>query len=1001
MTRTLGVGVVYLSAAVFVISPSLAWAQRSSGIAGVARDTSGAVLPGVTVEASSPALIERTRSVTTDGEGRYSLEDLRPGRYQVTFSLSGFKTLKREGIDIPVGFTATVSVEMALGELSETITVSGAAPLVDTQNTAQQKVLNAETMSALPTGSKTLMSFVSLTPGLTGAPVVGGAVGLYASSGNIGGIHGKTGNKQEFDGLPIINTNFTIGHVSYIINPSSIQETSLETGGSTAESSVSATATNSIPRDGGNRWSGTAFFTGTGQALQSDNLTDDLKARQLTTSTKLMKNYDVNLGFGGPLKRDSLWFFSAARYSNNYNQWAGTFWNKTQGTPFYTPDLSAPGYRHEFVRDVDLRLTWQASPKNKIATFLSPQRYVVYGSTSSLANAPETVAGWYFKPQGLYQATWTNTASNRLFFQGGTSFMFSNWRYFATHNNTFDQVAITDVGSGFSYGAPPMFYYDATNRSDRWSQAFSASYVTGTHTLKAGVQIEEGLNDVGNSVDHKMGFTGQTIPGNVAFTFRNGVPISLTQYATPFTGANRISPDMGIFVQDRWTISRLTLNLGVRFDYLRSRVPVQDIPASPFVPARHYEAVECIPCWKDINPRFGAAYDLKGDGKTALKFSLGRYTGKHGAELAYANNPLVTSVNSVNRPWTDANKDYFPNCDLTNPLSNGECGPINNTNFGSPTVVTRWSDDLRQGWFKRDYWWDLAAEVQRQLGAGVSVSAGYYYNRQANFRDTDNLRVTPDDYSPYNVVAPRDPRLPGGGGYTIAGLYDISPAKYNQTQNVVILSPGHTRRSKYFDGSISLRLGEMRLGGGVDIGQDVDDNCVVIDSPEALRDCHQATLWRQGTQIKINGSYPLPHGFVVSAVFQNIPGANLYSPNLASTTANTVRSFSNADVQPALGRPLASCGNPAPATCTQAVTVRIINPDTIGMYEPRLTQLDLRGTKLLKVGQGMRLRLNADLYNVFNNAAVLTQQLTYGPLWRKPSQVLDGRLLQFSAQIDF
>lgn len=184
--------------------PTLADAQQeASGIAGVVRDASGAVMPGVTVEASSPALIEKVRTVVSDGEGRYNIVDLRPGTYVVTFTLAGFTTVRREGIELPAGFTATVNTDLRVGALEESVTVSGAAPLVDSQNVRQQQRLAAGTLDELPTGTKAVAAtFLALTPGLgAGGGSARGAspssVGLYASSGSlfIGNFHGKTGGK--------------------------------------------------------------------------------------------------------------------------------------------------------------------------------------------------------------------------------------------------------------------------------------------------------------------------------------------------------------------------------------------------------------------------------------------------------------------------------------------------------------------------------------------------------------------------------------------------------------------------------------------------------------------------------------------------------------------------------------------------------------------------------------------------------------------------------------
>src|SRR5438093_1873731 len=200
---------------VFVLIPDATSAQQASGIAGVVRDASAAVLPGVTVEAASPALIERVRTVVTDGEGRYNIVDLRPGTYVVTFSLGGFNTVRREGIELRAGFTATVNADMQVGSLQETITVTGASPLVDTQNVRLQAAVSSELRSALPTGSQGLIGVATLVPGMTSSGLDaggGGATGIYgANQTTSANFHGKAGSKQSYDGM---QTNRSEEHTS-------------------------------------------------------------------------------------------------------------------------------------------------------------------------------------------------------------------------------------------------------------------------------------------------------------------------------------------------------------------------------------------------------------------------------------------------------------------------------------------------------------------------------------------------------------------------------------------------------------------------------------------------------------------------------------------------------------------------------------------------------------------------------------------------------------------
>jgi hypothetical protein len=232
--------------------PALASAQQASGIAGVVTDASGGVLPGVTVEASSPALIEKVRTVITDGEGRYNVVDLRPGSYTVTFTLPGFTTVRREGIALTAGFTATVNAEMRVGALEETITVTGVSPLVDTQNTRQQVVVSREVLTALPSSTVTLSNIGIITPGMAGQVNVGGSAGAYSMSSVLNvTFHGKSGGTTAYDGMRITDMDCA-SCTGPIVSPATIDQWTVETGGGLAESDAAGVRVNYIPKSGGN-----------------------------------------------------------------------------------------------------------------------------------------------------------------------------------------------------------------------------------------------------------------------------------------------------------------------------------------------------------------------------------------------------------------------------------------------------------------------------------------------------------------------------------------------------------------------------------------------------------------------------------------------------------------------------------------------------------------------------------------------------------------------------
>jgi len=985
-----------------ILIPVAARAQQApGGIAGVVKDTSGAVLPGVTVEASSPALIEKVRSVASDAQGQYKIVDLRPGTYTVTFTLPGFNTIKREGIELTTGFTANVSVEMPVGAVEETLTVTGASPLVDTQNVRQQKVVSSQLLEVLPTSTKGLVTVTALIPGMISATAradVGGSGSIYYSNdSNAGdGYHGKGVGKVLFDGMRLSNLELG-GHTAFVVSASAVQEITVETGGLSAESSASGITTNLIPKDGGNRF--TFGLTGliSTHGMQSDNLTDEIRARGLTTVNEVKNIRDIAGNVGGPVAKDRLWFFTSQRWWGNRNGIGGLFYNKTQGTPFYTPDLSRPFEIFETYESHAERLTSQVSRRNKVSFFVDYQDDCVCRGGGEF-RAPEAAYKWRFHPNALYQATWNMPVTSRLLLEAGFS---RTQTYYKTLSQpeTAGAIATIEASTGFQFNAQSAFSYGPVKKADRYAQRFAVSYVTGSHAFRVGMQIEEGRRE---RVDQYN--------GDMVFTVNRGVPTEIRQWVSPYHTVEIMKADLGLYVQDQWTFKRLTLNPGLRFNDFNAYVPAQSLEAGPWVPARQYDAVRNVPNWKDLNPRVGASYDLFGNGRTALKASLGSYNESTGTNIAQANNPIVTSVNSVTRTWSDANGNFVPDCDLGNGAANGECGPYSNANFGRTAITTRYADDALLGFGHRGYTWEVATEVQHQITPQVSLTAGYYRNWAGNFLVSDNVATAAGDYTPFCITAPADPRLPGGGGYQVCGMYDVAPARFGRVSTLVTQASNYGKQTKvadFFGINVSSRFQRgMIIGGGLDTGRIVGDLCgVIVDhptisstlSPYAITTfgpttprqfCRAVSPFKGNTQVKLHGSYPLPGDLVVSGIFQNVSGPEI-TANYAAT---------NAEVIPSLGRSLAACGNPPRAGCTSIVTVPLLAPGT--EYDGRRTQLDLRLTKLLKVRRA-RIQANVDLYNVFNASSVLAVNGTYGSQWRQVQSILSGRLLQFSGDLTF
>jgi carboxypeptidase family protein/TonB-dependent receptor-like protein len=1006
------IGVVALAGVLLLAGVARA---QDAAIAGVAKDATGGVLPGVTVTAASPALIEQQRTAVTNAEGRYVITQLRPGVYSVTFSLAGFGQVVREGINLTAGFTANVEAEMRVGAVAETITVSGASPVVDVQNVRRQSLMSSDLLEALPTSTKSISMLTTVTAGISGLSDIGGAYQVEPGNDVVSGggaFHGKSGTKVSYDGSGIENSS---GNSSYQLNSASVEELVMSTSGISADTNADGMVVNVVPKEGSNTFRTSINGQYTNHSFEGNNLDDALRARGLTTSSQTVKLFDESGSLGGPIKRDRLWFFGAGRSWGFARAEAGVYWNKTQGTFLgtsgatnakvvqWTPWVDRPIDRNsgrlEWYQSGLGRVTWQASAKNKVSFTYDEQRGCNCGSTSSSQAQEYYISSYRFDPNRLVQASWSSPRTSRLLLEAGGAATISTWNMYYNPGVTNDIVSIYDLGTGFAYGAPAVYlgHPDARNR---WTEHASMSYVTGSHNVKVGFQAEELATNVYLHAN-----------GNVDYYFYNGAPLVILQYAYPWLEQERAT-DAGIYAQDQWKITnRMTVNLGLRWEYFNGHVPAQtaggpnetdgywgNTPTSnAWIAPRTFAPVSNVPSWKDWDPRLGVAYDLLGNGKTALKFSAGRYVAKMGTDdITNPTNPVNTSVASVTRSWNDANHNFVPDCNLGNFGVNGECGAVSNSNFGQNNPgATRFDPTVLNGYGKRDHNWDVTAEVQHELAKGVSLNGGYYYNNGGYFRYsfgspfsskvrvTENTSTVPSNYDPYCITAPSNAGLPGGGGYKVCDLADVQPAYYGKVNNLVTLASNFgtfSSRNDFFDASVTARLAHgITVGGGADAGRSVRDKCFVVNSGQDLLNCRVVTPFSAQTQLKLYGVVPLPGKVVVSAAYQNLSGPS-YGADYSATPAQIAQS---------LGRFPSSGAN---------ITVPLVPPQTL--FEPRIARVDLRLSKIFRLNR-FKAQLNLDAYNAMNSNAIRAENSVYGANWRVPTQILDPRIVELGFQLNF
>jgi carboxypeptidase family protein len=1116
---------------VCLLAAAAAWGQagKNSGvIAGEVNDSSGAKVAGAKVTVASPALIEQARETVTGDDGLYRIVNLPPGIYSVTAAQSGFTTSKRESVEITTGFTATVNFSLTPGSVTQTVTVTTEAPVLDTQDSVVQRVISNTVLAALPIG-KSASDYPALLPGAI-AP---------AANQDVGGLKGEQSQGFRIHGsAPADFTQLRDGMYFGAMtgggsnqlssnNPTATQEVQMETAGYTAEDWNNGGHVNIIPKNGGNDLHG-AFQADFGnKALQSGNVTPALQALGVPSPSTIRSLYEVAGGVGGPIKKDKLWFFADARHwiSSSNQAGANFFYDANEAAAFpnnlyYAADASRPAYDVNTYTDVGLRLTWQATKRNQFTeNFIQERNCNCYYTISSGLLAPEATTHHWYVHDWRDQVTWTFPASNKLVLWAGFTEVVSAIDTRGS-GETPTSFAVTDSSANFTYGAiginlTPGGTYGLTSQN-QLNGNFSASYTTGPHSFKFGFSELRALGSRDITFSNLAGAngfpygvqlqmqcqaitttTGAPYPTNLlsaaglpTTTYKIGtrtlaapaiapatvnslscpvvpgvstqalLPSQITQFLAPINFALNTA-DHALYAQDQWRLKRLTLNLGLRFDWFQGTDPAQTLQAQPQfgLPAKSFAAVNSAADWKDINPRLGAAYDLFGNGKTAIKASISRGVLTEGltagSNITLLTNPINELAATTTRSWADFSGTFNPlldGADFTNkngsgsnPLGGPACVPTTGLNCALGTANTAgfynqsaanvtYANNVTHGFQNRPYDWMVSASVQQEVVRNVAVSVGYYRTWFGNLTVAQNTAIPVTGYDQYCVTPPASTVYPGFGGTALCNLYDPQPQYRGAASYLVQKASNFGKETDVYtgiDAIVNARLHGLILQGGVTAGHEVTNYCVQVNSPQDLfwvsnpspgassilefsnNNATNVSNVQGNINPLVNDSAPC---YINPPWYQNLQfkmiavytlpwwkiklSAN--EQNLPSIPLQGTYSFRSTDVSfinPVSGHTsLVGC-----ALCK----AEVVTPQTVFPFG-RDNQLDIRVAKDFNITERWKIEPTADFYNVFNANPILTVGTAYNTsaagtpgAWRNATSILPGRVIKFGVHVDF
>jgi carboxypeptidase family protein len=1004
-----------------------ATAATAQTLAGSVRDTSGAVLPGVTVEAASAALIEKVRSVVTDANGQYQIPNVPPGVYKLTFSLTGFSAYVRDSVNVSGAGVTSINAELRVGALTESVTVTGDTPVVDVQSARQATVMDGDVVRALP-ASRSYGNYLAAVPAIQ---ATGFNTGVQTTN-NFFTARGGRANEGaiQIDGMNVGAPSNGGGVSGYLYDMNNSAEVQVTISGGLGEADRGGPAFNIIPKTGGNSFHGMYFGSFSGTWGQSSNIDEELRLLNFGTAPALRKNWDSNFAIGGPIWRDRIWFYANTRTQGAHLDTANLYGNKNAGDPTKWTYLKDDSVRVRSTISKILnggRITSQLTPRNKVGFYLDVTQNCSGSSfvkdsdqcrspgdgwtgagpgigPGVATTAPESATIWS-GPARIQQVTWNSPFSGRVLLEAGYSALYSNWGDVMPQGALADFIAVTERST--NAGVPMANYqyrgWYAQPSQNQWHHTWRSSiaYVSGTHNMKFGY-----------AGGYQTARITTRIGQQIQYIFQNGAPVELQQQVGPRRVADAIRYD-ALYAQDSWTRGRLTLQGALRFDLASSWSLGGEngiLEDHQFGKALIFDRVEGVKGYKDLSPRVGAAYDLFGNGRTALKANFGRYMqAAYQGEAYTISNPATTLVATVNRAWTDPSGDRIAQCDFLNPVLNQECGPWLNLQWGSTVQTTRINPATLEGWNVRSHDWQVGVTLQQQLLPGTSVEVSYNRRWWGNFFTTHNAALTADDFDQVTLTAPQNSKLPGGGGYPVTFL-----VRNSRQATIGVSDPYFTRNQDFgdethywhgVDVNLSARLrGSLFVQAGTSTGRGVNDTCAIevarFGRPQRIIDgqptCDASEPWL--TQLRGLASYTVPKiDVLLSTVFRSQPNVQPGITSVATNGASRVATMSMTPTQF-----LAFTGVPLrPGLATQSVD--LLAPGAV--YGDRVNVMDMRIAKLFRFF-GKRTTVGMDGYNLFNANTPTTYESVYdvvtnGAKWMTPTAVLNARAARFNVQFDF